>query len=74
MWRSLDPVPAVVRHDRSDKQMQSVSVQECPAYYICRPAGASCDDCLKMTKNQWQKYVKIVLGQLPLEIAGIPQG
>ena len=54
--------------------MQADPVQECPAYYICKPAGASCDDCLKMTKIQWQKYVKIVLGQLPLEIAGISQG
>ena len=54
--------------------MQADPVQECPAYYICKPAGASCDDWLKMTKIQWQKYVKIVLGQLPLEIAGISQG
>jgi hypothetical protein len=54
--------------------MQSASVQECPAYYLCKPAGASCDDCLEMTVDQWRAFVKTVLGQQPLEIAGMPKG
>jgi hypothetical protein len=55
----------------SGVKMQSTSVQECPAYYICKPAGASCDDCLEMTADQWRNFVKTVLGQQPLQISEI---
>jgi hypothetical protein len=51
--------------------MQSTSVHECPAYYICKQAEASCDDCLEMTVDQWRNLVKTVLGRHPLEISEI---